>query len=145
MAVAVVHRVAATVRGDEERVCPRAIEKRWERVGLVMIVEACNDVRPKAVVPLKGPNVKKSCDVCRAIPKDFRHELAPRPAAYMRSVLFAQPLRTAQISEIARGQQAAAIGHNIHIATSRAGDRKDFVDRQVWMSCAVSLDARQTL
>src|SRR5262245_43298029 len=75
MAVAVMHCVAASVRGDEEVICPRAIENRWECVGLVMIVEACNDVRPKAAVPLKGANVKQSCDVRCAVPKDFRHEL----------------------------------------------------------------------
>ena len=54
-----------------------------------------------------------SADVGGLMPEKLRHQLAPWPPAQISAVLLAQPFHAMQMTEIAGGEQAAAVGDDI--------------------------------
>src|SRR5215467_5576480 len=145
MTMAVVDRVAASVSGDDQSVLPRAVEKRGQCVCFVVIVETRDNVRPKPAIALERFDIKKGADVRCAVSKDFRDKLAPRPAAYVRAILFTQPFRSTQMTKVAGGKHAAAVGDNVGVSARDSGDRQHFVDRKIRVTRAVAFAAAETL
>src|SRR5262249_18502358 len=104
----------------------------------VMIVEGCDDIAPKPAVALEGIDVEESIDIGRAVPEEFRHDLAPRSPAHVHAKLLSQPLDAAQMAEIASGKHAAAICDDVDVSTRCSGNRQHFVYRKIRMARAIA-------
>jgi hypothetical protein len=80
MAMAVVHGIAAAVGGDQQRLIPRTVEQRRQRVRFVVIIEVCHRIVAEAAVTVECGDVEERGNVAGVMMEDIRQHRPPRLA-----------------------------------------------------------------